>query len=311
MTDDLGPSNGDETPVVAGPASTDEHWSTLKDSYAPKSFSAAWLDLQSKVIGDEVLKAAVVFGAPDQGPFEPTAIWPVGSLGSPLLVAAIEEAINYLDAMSCMIEPSIRVDVSSAVPGVIDKLNLQVGDKVKDGTKLFSLRSGVEAASVEMSKVRVEFAKRQMQRNDEMYKENLISSHERDEFETEYQLALKEQKYTEEVHALRIITSSIDGVIIDRFMDPGEFVEDAPVLSVANIDFLRIELVLPYESFGTIAKDSSLTIYPEPPINGSYQATISMIDPIIDAASGTYRIRAALVNVNNKIPAGIKCRAAL
>jgi len=236
----------------------------------------------------------------------PLTLFLVSSMGF-----AQEEAINYLDAMSCMIEPSIRVDVSSAVPGVIDKLNLQVGDKVKDGTKLFSLRSGVEAASVEMSKVRVEFAKRQMQRNDEMYKENLISSHERDEFETEYQLALKEQKYTEEVHALRIITSSIDGVIIDRFMDPGEFVEDAPVLSVANIDFLRIELVLPYESFGTIAKDSSLTIYPEPPINGSYQATISMIDPIIDAASGTYRIRAALVNVNNKIPAGIKCRAAL
>ena len=99
MTDDLGPSNGDETPVVAGPASSDEHWSTLKDSYAPKSFSAAWLDLQSKVIGDEVLKAAVVFGAPDQGPFEPTAIWPVGSLGSPLLVAAIEEAITQRESV--------------------------------------------------------------------------------------------------------------------------------------------------------------------------------------------------------------------
>jgi RND family efflux transporter MFP subunit len=224
---------------------------------------------------------------------------------------AQEEAINYLDAMSCMIEPSMRVDVSSAVPGVIDKLNLQVGDKVKEGTMLFSLRSGVEAASVEMSKVRVEFAKRQMERNDEMFKDNLISSHERDEFETEYQLALREQKYAEEVHALRTITSSINGVIIDRYKDPGEFVEDAPVLSLANIDILKIELVLSYESFGTIAKDSVLTIYPESPINGSYQASIRVIDPIIDAASGTYRIRAALMNTNRKIPAGIKCRAAL
>ncbi|ARN76455.1 hypothetical protein BST96_16170 [Oceanicoccus sagamiensis] len=218
---------------------------------------------------------------------------------------------NYLDAMSCMIEPSMRVDVSSAVPGVIDKLDLQVGDTVKQGGKLFSLRSGVEAASVEMAKVRVEFAKRQMQRNDEMFKENLISSHERDEFETEYQLALKELKYAEEVHDLRMITSSINGVIIDRFMDPGEYVEDAPVISLANIELLKIELVLPYESFGTIAKDSVLTIYPEAPVNGSYEASISMIDPIIDAASGTYRIRAALLNTDSKIPAGIKCRAAL
>jgi membrane fusion protein (multidrug efflux system) len=231
------------------------------------------------------------------------------SLMSPLVLAQ-GEAI-YLDAMSCMIEPSMRVDVSSAVPGVIDKLTLKVGDNVKEGAKLFSLRSGVEAASVEMSKVRVEFAKRQMLRNDEMFKENLISSHERDEFETEYQLALKELKYTKEVRDLRIITSSINGVIIDRFMDPGEFVEDKPVLSLANIELLKIELVLPYESFGTISKDSVLTIYPESPVNGHYEASISMIDPIIDAASGTYRIRAALVNKDMKIPAGIKCRASL
>jgi hypothetical protein len=35
-----------------------------------------------------------VFGVPDQGPFEPVAVWPAGVLGSPVLAEAIESAIN-------------------------------------------------------------------------------------------------------------------------------------------------------------------------------------------------------------------------
>jgi RND family efflux transporter MFP subunit len=99
VSDDLGSSNGDEIPVAAGLASSDEQWSTLRDSYDPKAFSAAWLKVQSKVIGDEALKAAVVFGTPDHGPFEPTAIWPTGSLGSPMLVATLEEAITQRESI--------------------------------------------------------------------------------------------------------------------------------------------------------------------------------------------------------------------
>ncbi|WP_085759684.1 HlyD family efflux transporter periplasmic adaptor subunit [Oceanicoccus sagamiensis] len=94
MADELGPDSSDDAPVVTAPASADEQWSTLKDSYDPKSFSAAWLQVQSQLIGDEALTAAVVFGTPDQGPFEPTALWPAGSLGSPMLIAAVQEVIS-------------------------------------------------------------------------------------------------------------------------------------------------------------------------------------------------------------------------
>jgi len=94
MADDHETRADENNTVVSGILSDEESWSRLKDSYDPKAFTAAWLKIQSQLIGAEAYCGVVVYGVPDQGPFEPTAVWPVGSLGSPALVEAIESAIN-------------------------------------------------------------------------------------------------------------------------------------------------------------------------------------------------------------------------
>ena len=43
------------------------------------------------------------------------------------------------------------------------------------------------------------------------------------------------------------------------------------------------------------------------PIGKTYNARVILIDQVIDAASGTIRIRLALANPNNAIPAGLNC----
>ncbi len=87
-----------DTSIKAGVASAhlahDEAWTRLKDSHDPRAFSEAWLDIQARQIGAGALCGVVVLGVPDQGPFEPTAVWPASSLGSPILAEAIEGAIN-------------------------------------------------------------------------------------------------------------------------------------------------------------------------------------------------------------------------
>lgn len=94
MTDEHETRADNDNTVVSSNVSDAESWSRLKDSYDPKAFSAAWLEIQSRLIGVEARCGVVVFGIPDLGPFEPTAVWPVGSPGSPVLAEAIESAIN-------------------------------------------------------------------------------------------------------------------------------------------------------------------------------------------------------------------------
>ena len=65
-------------------------------------------------------------------------------------------------------------------------------------------------------------------------------------------LAALELKMALEALMRRSITSPISGVVLDRFMSPGEVVEDQKILTVAQIDPLRVEVILPASRFGSI-----------------------------------------------------------
>ncbi|WP_439135689.1 efflux RND transporter periplasmic adaptor subunit [Pseudomaricurvus sp.] len=222
-----------------------------------------------------------------------------------------DSAEAHLPSVGCIIEPSIRIDVSSPVEGVLDQRPIKLGRSVDKGELLFSLRSGVEKAAVDLAKIRAEFALRHYERNDNLYRDELISVHERDEFQTEYQVALKELQQAEAVLGLRSVVSPIDGVVVDYFVDSGEFVNTDPVLTIAALNPLEVEVVMPYSSLGAVAENDILNIFPVEPVGGEYPAKVTMIDPVIDAASGTYRIRAELDNADYRLPAGIECKASL
>ena len=133
------------------------------------------------------------------------------------------------------------------------------------------------------------------ERNEGLYQDELISVHERDEFHTEYQLSLQELAQAEAMLSRRSVTSPINGIVIDHFLEPGEFVESQPVLTLASLDPLKVQVVMPYESLGSVSPDDTLLVMPVEPVGGSYRADITTIDPVIDAASGTYQIGRAHV----------------
>jgi multidrug efflux pump subunit AcrA (membrane-fusion protein) len=49
-------------------------------------------------------------------------------------------------------------------------------------------------------------------------------------------------------------------------------------------------------------------VMPESPVGGSYDAQVTVVDRVVDAASGTFGVRLALPNPDHRIPAGIRCQ---
>lgn len=213
----------------------------------------------------------------------------------------------HKDALECMLEPNSRIDISSAVSGVLSDVLVQRGDRVKSGQLLAKLVSGVEEASVELADARVKFGKRKALRNEDIYKKELISIHEKDEMDTEVEISRLQLKQAQEHLKLRNIFSPIDGVVIEREKDPGEYVETEPLLTVVSLNPLNVEVVMPAERFGTIKQGMTGKVQTVGPVSGTYNAKVILIDQVIDAASGTIRVRLALDNPKNAIPAGINC----
>jgi len=234
-----------------------------------------------------------------------------------------------------LIEPHRVVKVGSAVAGVLEKVNVDRGDFVKEGQVLATLQSGVERAAVEVARVRAEmegemkgkkanldFLTRKQSRNEQLFKEEVLPLSQMDEIETgktlaemqhlealeNKRLAEQELKRTMEVVNRMSIQSPINGVVMERLLSPGEYVETQPILKLAEIDTLNVEVIIPVAQYASIKVGMHAKVKPEAPVGGQYIAEVKIVDRVIDAASGTFGVRLELPNPNHRLPAGLKCK---
>ena len=82
-------------------------------------------------------------------------------------------------------------------------------------------------------------------------------------------------------------------------------------MELATLDPLHIDLLLPASYFGQIILGQKLSIKPESDAIDARMARVIIVDPLIDPASGTFRVQLVMTNPGNKIPAGIRCSAQL
>jgi len=239
----------------------------------------------------------------------------------------------------CVIEARQEVDVRTSAEGVIESVFVRRGDTVKKGTLLAKLSSGPEQATLNLARsratmegevkaaeTRMEITKKKWERAEELHKKSFLSADAKEEAEAEYRLAREqwraatdnrklaelEVKRAEEILAQRAIRSPVDGVVVALLLHPGELAssnqKDA-ILKLMEIDPLNVELVLPVSAYGKIKPGQRAKVTPEQPVGGSYTATVEVVDPTLDAASGTFGVRLRLPNPGYRIPAGVKCRA--
>jgi RND family efflux transporter MFP subunit len=207
-----------------------------------------------------------------------------------------------------LIYPSEVVKVSSQVPGILEEVAVERGDLVKKGQILARLKSGQEKVLLELARANVEFLKRKMERNVELARKKLISAHENDELETELRKAELQLEEVQEKLKLRTIQSTIDGVVTERLMAPGDYVGEAPIFKLASLDPLKVEVIVPARRFGSTRRGMKAEVRPELPVGGVYVGKVTIVDKVIDAASSTFVVRVDISNPEMKVPSGLKCR---
>lgn len=271
----------------------------------------------------------------------PRAGW-LGAVAGLSLAAATPGEVDASQAIgsgsiehACVIEPIQVVKVASPVVGVIARLAVDRGDLVKAGQIVAELEHGVETAALELARARatnesnvkaaearLKFLTLKHNRVDVLSRKSLNSLNALQEAEAEVDVAeqqLKEAQlarevaklevnHAEEVVKLRTVRSPIDGVVVERLLSPGEYRnEQTPILTLAEIARLRVEVFLPTSRYHEVRVGSRAEVRPEAPIGGVYTATVDVVDHVFDAASGTFGVRLSLANPDLALPAGIRC----
>ena len=98
----------------------------------------------------------------------------------------------------------------------------------------------------------------------------------------------------------------------DLTLDPWTLLQTGecarPILKMAQIHPLRVEVVLPVTLYNSIKQGSAAEVEAEAPTKGRYKANVQIVDKVVDSASGTFGVRPELPNPGGSIPAGVKCR---
>ena len=259
------------------------------------------------------------------------------------IVAAALAALSFSThaaEFDCLIEARRTVAISGPIEALVSQVRVDRGDTVKRGDVLVDFEAGVERATAELARSRAEmlgaiearvarsdYAVVKHTRRSELSKQNFVSRQDVDEAEAERRLAeaelkeardnkrLAELEHRRAVEQLRLrsLVSPVSGVVVERLIHPGEVSElgKKPILRIAEVSTLHVEVILPLEAYRQIAKGDVGTVRPEAPVGGSHEARVTVVDRVLDAASGTFGVRLELPNATGAIPAGVRCRIEL
>jgi membrane fusion protein, heavy metal efflux system len=241
-------------------------------------------------------------------------------------------------SLGCLIEPERVAELGSPVMGVIESVRVDRGDIVLAGQTLAVLRADVERATLQVAETRSrleadvaaaeanrQLAQQKLSRSKQLHAVNFISSQALEQAVAEHEVAAQKLAQTKEQMkvwgkelgvaqaqvGLRTVRSPFVGVVVERYTNPGERIEEKPILKVAMIDPLRVELLLPVAHYGQIVPGTALTVTPDLPHASPVSAKVTRVDKVVDAASNTFRVRLALPNPGNKLPAGLRCKVNL
>ena len=242
--------------------------------------------------------------------------------------------VQASDGLACLMKPSMEVSVAAPVEGIIQDVNVDRGDWVSKGQVIVRLEASVEKATVDLAKAKADaeatiksaqakiaFSTRKLERATELYKSNSIAKHEFDEAQTEkivaemtYQEALENKRIAElewqRASAslnLHTVYSPLSGVVVDRLLSPGELARQTPILKLAQIHPLRIEVFAPLSLLGKLEPGMKADIRPDGGTMSPYQAEITVVNRLVDSATGTFGVRLEMPNPKNTLPAGLAC----
>jgi len=258
----------------------------------------------------------------------------IGSLTVAAGLYALMAPAVWATGMACVITPYDEISIGTPVEGLIQTVPVERGDWVTKGQVILTLESSFEEATVALTKAKAEaeaalkssqvkigFTGRKYERALELFKTNSIAQHEVDEAQTEKALAevayreATEQKRQAELELnrataalqLRTIRSPINGVVVDRLLSPGELARQTPVMKLAQLNPLRVEVFAPLSLLGKLQTGMRAEVRPEGKGQPVLQAKIVVVNKVVDSASGTFGVRLEMPNPNNAISAGLAC----
>lgn len=207
------------------------------------------------------------------------------------------------------VEAFADATVIAKVGGEVRKIYVEEGDDVEAGQILAKLDG--DRLRLEQMQTQANLAKlqRDYDRNVDLIDRGLISAGELEKLRFEVEAL----EATNELAKLQLsyadIRAPIDGVVAERFIKVGNTLNtEAPTFQITSFEPLVSYLHVPEREFRRIAADQDATLIIDALGGTTFPAMVARVSPIVDPATGTFKITIEVSDPTRKLKPGMFAR---
>lgn len=213
--------------------------------------------------------------------------------------------VEQIQDYTATVEAEVKNNIAPASPVRIDKIFVEVGDRVSKGQKLVQM----DAANLQQMKLQLDNQEIEFKRIDELYKVGGASKSEWDA--SKMALDVKKTSYKNLLENTSLL-SPINGVVTARNYDNGDMYSGGnPVLVVEQITPVKLLINISESYFTKVKKGEPVDIKLDVYGDELFKGYISLVYPTIDATTRTFPVEIKLDNRDQRVRPGMFARATL
>ncbi|MCA1740879.1 MAG: efflux RND transporter periplasmic adaptor subunit, partial [Bacteroidales bacterium] len=202
-----------------------------------------------------------------------------------------------------------EVSLAPSTPGRVDKIYVEVGDRVQKGQQLFLMdRTQYYANKIQLANLEKDLA-----RLDTLLKLGSVKEQLYDQTKAQYQVMKANVDFMEEN---TLLEAPFSGLITGKYLEDGELYSGAPgmsgkaaVVTLMQINPVKIIVSISEQYFPLIRNGMKVQVMADVYPDKNFEGTIFRVHPTIDAMSRSFRAEVRISNNSELLRPGMFARS--
>jgi len=199
--------------------------------------------------------------------------------------------------------------LAAEIAGPIESVGAEEGDRVIANQALVKIDTLTLQINYQSARSVFDLRQKNERRFKQLIDEKLVSTQDYENASSALDIAAASLRSAEFMLSKGTLNSPINGLLEERFVDPGEYVGlGDPLVRVVQIDRLKINVDVPEKDIQYLKKGAIVKIDSSRISDRSLQGTIIHIGYVADPVTRTYRVRIEIDNSNMALRPGMIVR---
>jgi len=206
------------------------------------------------------------------------------------VVQVTTREIPQTSTYTSTVQPFVKNNIQPQTGGRITKINVEIGDFVKEGQIL----AEIDKAQLQQAQLQLHNQEVELQRMKALYEAGGLSKSDLDAIEMQYNV-IKTQ--VDNLLENTVLRSPINGVITARNYDAGDmYAMAAPIFTVEQIVPVKLLVGISESDYSKVKKGDSVEITADAVPGKTFYGKVNRIYPTIDPATRTFTVEVVVTN---------------